>query len=113
VRRCLFLDVEAWGRTAEVVEKYAGKGKLVTVDGRLEQQRWEKDGQKRSKVIVVASGAGSFGPKTSAAGEISLLMMVSISRWRRYGGHSVPDATEGLDSSARQVRPRGRTMSRV
>lgn len=63
-----FLDVEAWGRTAEVIEKYAGKGKLVTVQGRLEQQRWEKDGQKRSKVIVVASQV-ELGPKTEPVGQ--------------------------------------------
>ena len=65
-----FLDVEAWGKTAEVVEAYAGKGKLVTVTGRLEQQRWEKDGQKRSRVIVVARDV-ELDPKGSAAGEIT------------------------------------------
>lgn len=65
-----FFDVEAWGRTAEIVTQYAGKGKLVTVAGRLEQQRWEKDGMKRSKVLVVASQL-ELGPKSSAAGEIT------------------------------------------
>lgn len=66
-----FFDVEAWGRTAQVIEAYAGKGKLLTVNGRLDQQRWEKDGQKRSKVIVIASSV-ELGPKTSAAADITV-----------------------------------------
>lgn len=66
-----FLDVEAWGKTAEIVEQYAGKGKLITVVGRLEQQRWEKDGQKRSKVLVVANTV-ELGPRLSAAAEITV-----------------------------------------
>ena len=65
-----FFDVEAWRRTADIVAQYCSKGKLVSVTGRLEQQRWEKDGQKRSKVVVVASGI-ELGPKTSEAGAIT------------------------------------------
>lgn len=66
-----FFDVEAWGRTAEIVEQYAGKGKLVTVQGRLEQQRWEKDGAKRSKVLVVAAQV-ELGPKNAPASDVAV-----------------------------------------
>lgn len=65
-----FFDVEAWGKTAKIIQSYTSKGKLVTLRGRLEQQRWEKDGQKRSKVIVVADGV-ELDPKGSAAGDIT------------------------------------------
>jgi len=65
-----FFDVEAWRKTAEIVQEYAGKGKLVTVVGQLEQQRWEQDGQKRSRVIVRADRI-ELGPKTTGAASIT------------------------------------------
>ena len=49
-----FFDVVAWEKTAELVNQYTSKGSKVLVQGRLDQQSWEKDGQKRSKVVVVA-----------------------------------------------------------
>lgn len=50
-----FFDVVFFGKAAEVVSKYSGKGQLLTVSGRLQQRTWEKDGQKRSVVEIVAS----------------------------------------------------------
>ena len=49
-----FFDCEAWERSAEFIEKYFAKGKAIFVEGRLKQDTWEKDGQKRSKVVIVA-----------------------------------------------------------
>lgn len=49
-----FFDVTLWGKDAENTAKYCGKGSCVLIDGRLDQQRWEKDGQKRSKVCIIA-----------------------------------------------------------
>lgn len=49
-----FFDVTAWEKLADLLDKYVGKGSKVLVQGSLEQQTWEKDGNKRSKVIVVA-----------------------------------------------------------
>jgi len=48
-----FIDVTLWGRTAEVASQYLSKGSPMLVEGRLKQESWEKDGQKRSKVKVV------------------------------------------------------------
>lgn len=52
----LFVDVEAWGRTAEFCKDYLSKGRRVFVEGRLTEDRWEdrETGQKRSKVKIVA-----------------------------------------------------------
>ena len=48
-----YFDCEAWGNTADVVEKYCTKGKQVCVIGTLRIDRWEtKDGDKRSKPVV-------------------------------------------------------------
>ncbi len=50
-----FIDVVAWGPLAERVEKYVKRGQRLFVEGRLSQRSWEQDGQKRSKVEVVAN----------------------------------------------------------
>lgn len=49
-----FVDCEAWGRTAEVMAKHTHKGNAVCIEGRLKLDTWEKDGEKRSKLLVVA-----------------------------------------------------------
>jgi single-strand DNA-binding protein len=50
-----FVDVEAWGRTAELVGQYLTKGRACFVEGRLKLDSWEdKEGQKRSKLKVIA-----------------------------------------------------------
>lgn len=50
-----FLDVTIWGKTAENLKPYLQKGKQFAIDGYLKQDRWEKDGQKFSKVYIVAN----------------------------------------------------------
>jgi single-strand DNA-binding protein len=50
-----FVDVETWGRTAELVGQYLTKGRACYIEGRLKFDSWEdKEGQKRSKLKVVA-----------------------------------------------------------
>jgi single-strand DNA-binding protein len=52
----VFVDVTAWGRTAELVGQYLTKGAGAFVEGRLSLDSWEDKttGQKRSKLVVVA-----------------------------------------------------------
>jgi single-strand DNA-binding protein len=49
-----FIDVVAWGPLAERVTDFLRKGSKALVTGRLQQRSWEQDGQKRSKVEVLA-----------------------------------------------------------
>jgi single-strand DNA-binding protein len=49
-----FFDVTIWGKTAENLKPRLTKGTQITVSGYLKQDRWEKDGQKQSRVQVVA-----------------------------------------------------------
>lgn len=49
-----FFNVTAWRELAENVAESVKKGTRVVVTGRLEQREFEKDGQKRSTVEVVA-----------------------------------------------------------
>ncbi len=50
-----FIDVVAWAGLAERVSQYLSKGSRCLVQGRLQSRSWEQDGQKRSKVEVLAN----------------------------------------------------------
>jgi len=50
-------------KTAELVAKYKAKGEQVGVTGRLVQERWEKDGMKRSAVRIIAEQVTFIGAK--------------------------------------------------
>lgn len=68
-----YVDVTAWGPLAERVAQYCQKGKQVLVNGRIQSRSWEQDGQKRSKVEVLAQdvtflGGGQGGPNSSNDG---------------------------------------------
>ena len=54
-----FFDVVAWRTLADNVAENLKKGDRVVVTGRLEQRSWEKDGEKRSKVEIVAEDIAS------------------------------------------------------
>jgi single-strand DNA-binding protein len=50
-----FVDVDAFGRTAENIGQYFKKGRPIFIEGRLRYQTWEdkQSGQKRSKLTVL------------------------------------------------------------
>ena len=51
-----FVDLVAFNRTAEIAEKYLGKGRPVAIEGRLRYRSWESEGGgKRSKLEVVVN----------------------------------------------------------
>ena len=53
-----FVDVDVWGRQAEVIAQYMKKGRPLLVEGRLKQDTWEDKNthQKQSKLKVVLEG---------------------------------------------------------
>jgi len=49
-----FVDVDAFGKTAETIGQYLKKGRPILIEGRLRYETWEdKSNQKRSKLGVV------------------------------------------------------------
>ena len=65
-----FLDVVAWGKTAETCSKYLAQGKQIAVAGHLEQQRWEdKDGVKHNRVQIIAERVQFLGSKPAASAD--------------------------------------------
>lgn len=63
-----FVDVTLWARTAEVASEYLSKGSPVLIEGRLKLDTWETDGQKRSKLRVVAERMQMLGGRSGGAG---------------------------------------------
>lgn len=56
--------VVAWGKTAEIVEKYVNKGKEIAIEGKLTHRSYDdKNGEKRYITEVVASEITLFGSK--------------------------------------------------
>jgi single-strand DNA-binding protein len=56
-----FIDIVAWGPLGERVAQYLTKGRPALVSGRLQSRSWEQDGNKRSKVEVVAQDVTFLG----------------------------------------------------
>lgn len=49
-----FIRIVAWRRLAEICNQYLKKGKLIAVDGRLQIDSYEKDGEKRTSSEIIA-----------------------------------------------------------
>ncbi len=82
-----FFDIVLWGKTAESLNQYLVKGKQVGIEGQLRQNRWEQDGQARSKVEIFAT---------------NVMLLGSGERWTAGTGRP----------GRKQVRRRGRSLGR-
>ena len=60
-----FVDIEAWGKQADLVAKYLTKGAPAMVEGRLKLDQWEDktSGQKRSRLKVVLENVQFLGSR--------------------------------------------------
>lgn len=81
----IFIDVETWSKLAERCSEGMKKGDQVYVEGRLKQETWERDGQKRSAIKIVADVAKAFGRDTGKKAEAA--------------ADDGPKASDGLDFS--------------
>ncbi|HKU19192.1 MAG TPA: single-stranded DNA-binding protein [Candidatus Saccharimonadales bacterium] len=81
-----YIDIVAWGPLAERVSQYLTKGRRALVQGRLQSRSWEQDGQKRSKVEVLANDV-TFVDSRGEGGSGS-------------GGGSYAESSAGNDSAS-------------
>jgi len=61
-----YFDAVMFGKRGESVHGYLTKGQQVAVSGEMRQERWEKDGQKRSKVVLHVDGLRLMGNKSTS-----------------------------------------------
>jgi single-strand DNA-binding protein len=69
----VFLDLEVFnrgetGQQADRVEQTLRKGQQVFVEGHLRMDTWEKDGQKRSRLVIVVDNFQYLEPRTDGGG---------------------------------------------
>jgi single-strand DNA-binding protein len=70
VESVCYVDVVAWSAQAEACNQHLAKGSPVMIEGRLQFDQWEKDGEKRSRLCVKADRVqfmGSPGPARESA----------------------------------------------
>lgn len=96
-----YVDIVVWGRQAETCKEYLSKGRPIFVEGRLQLDQWESNGEKKSKLRVVAeriqflggggagggTGGGNYSKKSSSGNSSS-------------GGESSGSSHGGSSSSA-------------
>lgn len=47
-------QIEVWDKTAEIVNRLSGKGKRITVQGRLATDAWEQNGERKTRIKIIA-----------------------------------------------------------
>ncbi|MBM4144099.1 MAG: single-stranded DNA-binding protein [Lentisphaerae bacterium] len=60
-----FVTVVVWARQAETCGQYLRKGSPILVEGRLQYDEWEREGQKQSRLRVVAERVQFLGGRRS------------------------------------------------
>jgi len=64
----LFINVVVWGKQGETVAQHLSKGRSVLVEGRLQERRWESEGQQRSKFEIIAQSVRFLGGRKEEGG---------------------------------------------
>jgi single-strand DNA-binding protein len=91
-----FFDIVLWGRQGESLNSYLVKGKMVGVEGELRQDRWQQEGQNRSKVEIIANnlqllGGSGGGGQARPQGESRPAQSDSKPYESQNGGESAGD----------------------
>jgi single-strand DNA-binding protein len=61
--------IVAWGKLAEIIQKYVKKGSLIYIEGRIETREWQdKEGQKRTSTEIIANEMRMLGGKGDGSG---------------------------------------------
>lgn len=91
-----FVDITAFGRQAENINQYMAKGRPILVEGRLRYESWtSQDGQRRSKLVVVAENSQFIGGRSGDSGGSS----------SNQGGHSRNQSPAAEQSSGHTYDP--------
>ena len=85
-----YVDIISYGRQAEVINQYMGKGRPMLVEGRLRYRQWtSKEGQNRNKLDIVVENFTFLGGAPQGGGQ-----------GRPAGGRSAAHAQPGAMDDA-------------
>jgi len=96
VEEANFFDIVLWGRSGESLNQYLIKGKQIAVEGELHQNRWEQDGQARSKIEIMANNVQLLGGNSGGQGSGS----------GGFSGSSAPGVSSSSGESAAPYQKR-------
>lgn len=83
-----YVDVVAWGPLGERVAQYLSKGRPCLVNGRLQSRSWEQEGQKRSKLEVIAQDVTFLGGGQGGGENAGYDTNVAVSKPKASGASS-------------------------
>ena len=87
-----FVDINMFGRRAEVINEYFSKGNPIFIEGRLQFNQWEtKDGQKRNTLRVVAENFQFIGSTAKRVAETEMLGETNTSNKQSMESTDVSD----------------------
>ena len=82
-----YFRVTVFGRQAESCHQYLKKGRPVAIDGRLEWSQWERDGQKRESIDIIADSVQFLGGREDAGNGNGFSSSVRAAGERRSDRH--------------------------
>lgn len=63
----LFVDIDSFGKQAELIGKHMTKGRAILIEGRLRFDQWEsQNGEKRNKILVVLESFQFIGSRVDS-----------------------------------------------
>jgi single-strand DNA-binding protein len=92
-----FIDIDAFGRQAEVIGQYCKKGRPLMIEGRLKYEQWDdkQTNQKRSKLMVVLESFQFLGDGNRGGGEGAPAGAPTARKPAPAGEASAPADSEG------------------
>lgn len=92
VEEVSYFDSAIFGKTAENLKPYLSKGKQIGLEGHLKQDRWEKDGQKFSRISIIADNVQLLGGRSDGGGSrYSGAASAPVGEQSSQGGDGDPD----------------------
>lgn len=79
-KRTSWHSIQAWNKLAEICQRYLVKGSLVYIEGSIQYDEWEKDGQKHSRTVIKAREMKMLGGKPAGAGLVDGQIGRSVDR---------------------------------
>jgi single-strand DNA-binding protein len=100
-----FVRVTAFGKQAELVERYLTKGRKVAIEGRIQTGSYEKDGQKIYTTDIIANRVEFVGSRNDSGGSGGGDYNSGGSQYGNAGGNSFENNSPASDNAAAAPPP--------